>query len=483
MNDPALVNLLNEEVKKYIRWCTPSVLQNVEKVADVYGSDVSASFSVHGNPIEITGIFDEAMRKAAKLYNADRTLFSVNGSTGSVYVVMRYLSLMYGNPLILATRNIHISVQNACEDFGIRYRFIRSYYDPEIDAFIPPTPDDVREALERHPEANAVFLSNPTYEGLSCRLRDIVRVVNNFDRDIIVIVDEAWGSHFKFSDKLPETAMDAGADISIQSTHKQGGSLQQTGMIHWKERVVDSDLMLDAYRGYATTSPSYHLLASLDATRSYLERKGREEVERIIRISEIFRDHLRGVRGLIVMDKGMLEKWRNHISGIDLTKTQLVLTNFDITGFQLDTELQMNYMVVPEKADYNSVLFLTTFQLREESIKPTVDAIESSLKNRNSANRKELLFPPLRCDSPKIEPYLVRRMPKKLVSRRMPLDLAQGMVSAENIVSYPPGVPILIRGFMIRKEDVEYLRSVKKAGGIIIARDMSLKEVEVLRPP
>ncbi len=229
MDDPALVNLLNEEVKKYIRWCTPSVLRNAERVADIYSSDVSASFSIHGNPIEITGIFDEAMKKAARLYNADRTLFSVNGSTGSVYVVMRYLSLMYGNPLILVTRNIHISVQNACEDFGIRYRFIRSYYDPEADAFIPPTPDDVKEALERYPEANAVLLSNPTYEGLSCRLRDVVRVVNNFDKDIIVIVDEAWGSHFKFSDKLPETAMDAGADVSIQSTHKQGGPSSRQG--------------------------------------------------------------------------------------------------------------------------------------------------------------------------------------------------------------------------------------------------------------
>ncbi|PNV77275.1 MAG: hypothetical protein C0200_06990 [Thermoproteota archaeon] len=254
-------------------------------------------------------------------------------------------------------------------------------------------------------------------------------------------------------------------------------------MIHWKERVIDSDLMLDAYRGYATTSPSYHLLASLDAARSYLERRGREEVERIIRVSEIFRDQLKRIRGLRIMDHEMLERWRDHISGVDLTKTQLVLTNFDITGFHLDAMLQANYRVVPEKADYNSVLFLTTFQLEEDSVEPTVHAIEDSLKDKHSTNRKNLLFPPLRCDSPKIEPYLVRRMPKRLVSRRVPLDLAQGLVSAENIVSYPPGVPILIKGFLIRGEDIEYLREVKRAGGIIIARDMLLREVEVLRPP
>ncbi len=475
-----LVDFLNREVKKYIRWCTPSVILEAERVEDIYGTDVSASLSIHGIPGESSGIFHEAQEKAARLYGADMTLFSVHGSTGSVYVAMRYLSLAYGTPLVLVTRNIHVSVQNACEDFGIRYRFIPSQYDEELDAFIPPTPEDVEEALRKHPEANAVLISNPTYEGLSCKLREIVARIRNFSREILVIVDEAWGSHFRFSDRLPETAMEAGADISIQSTHKQGGSLQQTGMIHWKRDRVDSDLMMEAYRGYMTTSPSFHLMASLDAARSYLERNGRKAVESVIKKAEMLRERLKEIPNLKIMDDELLDKWRDRISGWDLTKTQVILTSYDTTGFQLDLLLQEKYRVVPETSNYNSILFMATFQLREEDISATAEAVRRALSEIRTVRNKELLRPPLRADPPVIDPYIVRRMPKRIISRRVPLRLAPGMISAENITPYPPGVPILIRGFRISAEDINYLLTVKRNGGILLAKDPSLATVEVI---
>ena len=479
-----IVEFLNTVVGDYVRWCTPSILMDAPKVRDVYESDVSASLSIHGTLAENSGIFAEAHELAARLYGADHTLFSVHGSTGSVYVVMRYLSLMYGTPLVLVTRNIHVSVQNACEDFGIRFRFIRSHYDPEFDAIIPPSPEEVVEALERYPEANAVLLSNPTYEGISCRLEETVRAIRNFDSKILVIVDEAWGAHFKFSDRLPKTAMEVGADISIQSTHKQGGSLQQTGMIHWKDGRVDPDVMWEAYRGYVTTSPSYHMMASLDAARAYLEVHGRREVERIIRLSGEFREELRArLPDLKIMDEEALDPWKEYVGGLDLTKTQVALTKYGVTGFQLDLELQEKFKVVPDTANYNSLLFITTFQLPESAVERTVSALEKALGGRKLEGEKKLLNPPLRADPPRIEPYLLRRMPKKLVTQRVPIDLSVGMISAETITPYPPGVPIVIKGHTISKEDVEYLKAVRDSGGILIARDPTLREIEVLPMP
>ena len=481
MPDAPLVRFLNREVRKYVRWCTPSVLPDAPRVEDVYGTDVSASLFTVGTLAQNSGIFAEAHERAARLFKADRTLFSVHGTTGSVYVVMRYLSIMYGTPLVLATRNIHVSFHNACEDFGIRYRFIRSHYDPEFDAFVPPTPDDVREALERYPEANAVFVTSPTYEGLSARLREIVSVVRSFDPDILVIVDEAWGAHFLFSEELPETAMEAGADISMQSTHKQGGSLQQTGMIHWREGRVDSDVMWEAYRGYVTSSPSYHLLASLDAARACLEERGREHVSRVIRLAGELRDSLRSeVPGLMILDDDSVERWREHVSGWDRSKVLASLSEFAVTGFEVERELQVRHRVVADTASFNSVLFIATFQLGEEAVEPTVRAVSEVLEGRRISGRKELLSPPLRDEPPRVEPYLVRRMPRRVVSHRVPLELAPGLVAAENITPYPPGIPIVIRGFRIREEDVEYLRAVRERGGILMARDPTLSEVEVL---
>ncbi|MDK2465237.1 MAG: decarboxylase, partial [Candidatus Korarchaeota archaeon] len=480
-----LIEFLNGEVEGYYRWCTPSVLLGASRVRDIYATDVSASLSVRGTLAENSGIFEEAHRLAAEAYGADHTLFSIHGSTGSVYVVLRYLSLMYGTPLIITSRNIHISVQNACEDFGIRYRFIKSYYDPEFDIFIPPKPDEVVEALKKHPEANAVLLSNPTYGGLSCRLRETVEAIRGFSEDILIIVDEAWGAHFRFSDRLPETAMEAGADISIQSTHKQGGSLQQTGMIHWRDGLVDPEVMWEAYRGYVTTSPSYHMLASLDAARAYLVEKGREELDRIIRLSEKFRERLREkIPRLRLLDDESLERWSEHIGGVDLTKTLIALTEYNVTGFWLDEELQRGFKIVPETANYNSLLFITTFQLPEVAVDATVEAIDNLLKGKEiQSGKKTLLKPPFVDQPPKIEPYLLRRMPKKLITQKIPIELSVDMISAETIVPYPPGVPILIKGYRITREIVEYLKGVRDAGSLLIARDPSLREVEVLKFP
>ena len=91
----------------------------------------------------------------------------------------------------------------------------------------------------------------------------------------MVVVDEAWGGHLPFHPDLPASAMASGADICVQSTHKLAGGLQQTGLIHWREGRVDSELMEEAYREYVTTSPSYHLLACADAAVRTLAAYGR----------------------------------------------------------------------------------------------------------------------------------------------------------------------------------------------------------------
>ena len=89
------------------------------------------------------------------------------------------------------------------------------------------------------------------------------------------MVDEAWGGHLHFHPALPRSAMAAGADLCVQSTHKLAGGLQQTGLIHWREGRVDTELMEEAYREYVTTSPSYQLLASADAAvRALAARRG-----------------------------------------------------------------------------------------------------------------------------------------------------------------------------------------------------------------
>ena len=78
-----IVRILNEEVRHYHRWCTPSTLVDQERIEDFYASDVSISAGFFGTLVDHTGIFAEAETFAAEAQGADRTMFSVHGSSGS----------------------------------------------------------------------------------------------------------------------------------------------------------------------------------------------------------------------------------------------------------------------------------------------------------------------------------------------------------------------------------------------------------------
>ena len=271
-----IVRVLNRDVGRYHRWCTPSILTGQERVDDFYGSDVSISAGFFGTLVDHTGVFDEAERFAASAQGADRTMFSVHGSSGSNWIVLRMLALERPDALVLVARNIHHSIMNGLKAFGLDFRFLPTPYEPRFEALLPPSVEEIREGLRRYPEALAVVYTSPTYEGLAANTRAIAEAVHEASDQAMVIVDEAWGGHLHFHPDLPQSAMGAGADVAVQSTHKLAGGLQQTGLIHWHEDRVDSELMEEAYREYVTTSPSYHLLASADAAVRTLAAQGEE---------------------------------------------------------------------------------------------------------------------------------------------------------------------------------------------------------------
>jgi arginine decarboxylase len=146
-----IVRVLNEHVTRYHRWCTPSILPDQERVEDFYASDVSISAGFFGTLVDHTGIFAEAESFAAQAQGADRTMFSVHGSSGSNWIVLRTLALERSDALVLVARNIHHSVVNAIKAFGLDFRFLPTPYEPRFEAVLPPSADDVLDALTRYP--------------------------------------------------------------------------------------------------------------------------------------------------------------------------------------------------------------------------------------------------------------------------------------------------------------------------------------------
>src|SRR3954463_4122417 len=168
-----IVRALNEDVRRFHRWCTPSILPGQERVEDFYASDVSISAGFFGTLVDHTGVFGEAERFAAGAQGADRTMFSVHGSSGSNWVVLRMLALERSDAQVLVARNCPPSVINGIKAFGLAFRFLATPYEPRFEALLPPSPDEVLAALARYPEAIAVLYTSPTYEGFAARTREI----------------------------------------------------------------------------------------------------------------------------------------------------------------------------------------------------------------------------------------------------------------------------------------------------------------------
>jgi arginine decarboxylase len=479
-----IVRVLNEHVNRYHRWCTPSILPDQERVDDFYASDVSISAGFFGTLVGHTGIFAEAEAFAAAAQGADRTMFSVHGSSGSNWIVLRALALERSDALVLVARNIHHSVINAIKAFGLDFRFVSTPYEPRFEAVLPPSPDDILDALTRYPEALAVLYTSPTYEGLAANTRAIAQAVHAASDQTMVIVDEAWGGHLHFHPDLPESARAAGADVCVQSTHKLAGGLQQTGLIHWHTGRVDSELLEEAYREYVTTSPSYHLLASADAAVRTLAARGGEElgrsIERTRKLKRALAQRLPDLDHLD--DPAWCERHAAHVAACDLVKTTVGLSRYGLSGYDV-AEALVERGIVIEKAGVHTITLITTFQLGPDAVPDTVDALHAILDGHclPGGAREPMPSNPFSAidDRPVMHPYLARRYAKS-IGHEVPLHEAIGKVAAEEIEVYPPGIPLILEGFRVSADAVQYLVEARDKGGSIVARDTSLATLRVL---
>jgi len=479
-----IVRALNRDVRRYHRWCTPSILEDQERVEDFYGSDISISAGFFGTLVDHTGVFGEAERFAAAAQGADRTMFSVHGSSGSNWIVLRALALERQDAQVLVARSIHHSIINALKAYGLDFRFLPTPYEPRYEALLPPSVEQVAEGLRRVPEAVAVLYTSPTYEGLCADTHGIARCVHALSPSAMVIVDEAWGGHLGFHPSLPDSAMASGADVCVQSTHKLAGGLQQTGLLHWREGRVDSELMEEAYREYVTTSPSYHLLASADAAVRTLAAVGEEALSRAISRTEALKAGLRdALPDLDWMDDAVwLASVRAHAPAWDLVKTTIGLSRYSLSGYEVARAL-VDRGIVIEKAGVQTITLIATFQLAESAVPDTVAALVEVLSGcvLPGGARQPMAANPFRAidDRPVMHPYWARRYAKS-IGHELPLREAIGKVAAEEVEVYPPGIPVILEGFRVSADAVEYLLEARDKGGSIVARDTSLQTLRVL---
>lgn len=480
-SDLPLLSVMNNDIDGIVRWCTPSIHPSVPKVQGIYDSDISISYHALGSPSMNTGVFQKAQDKAAKAYKSDRTLFSVSGTTGSNFIVLRALKKQLGKVKMLAQRNVHKSISVGIEDYRIDTTYLPIKYDDELQVFIPNTIDEIMEALDKNPETNVLLLTLPTYEGLSINLDEAVKRIRAKYPNVIIYIDEAWGAHFPFSDKLPRSAMEAGADICVQSTHKQGSGLQQTSMIHWKCERIGSEYIMASYKALMTTSPSFHLLASLDGARFLMETSGKEIIDDIIDVADALRDGLSTIPTVKAVTINDIRKRHKHIEYADTTKVLVNVEGTGLSGYDIAHYLEDNFKIIVEKYEANNILFLTTFQNRNFEVFKTIENFKQTLKELKTRKKsKKIVMPkfPIEIISNEQSYDADIRTKKKFIS----IKKALGRECAEIVVPYPPGIPLLTKGEIILQEHIDYLLSLKDFSNYIsvIMKDVTLKKILVV---
>jgi arginine decarboxylase len=402
------------------------------------------------------GIIKEAQMLAAEAFGADRTFFSVQGTSGAIMTMV--LSTCGPGDKILVPRNIHKSFLTAIILSGARPVFMQPELDHELGVAHGVSSASVRGCLAQHPDAKALLLINPTYFGVCADLRSIVMDAHSYG--IPVLVDEAHGVHLNFHERLPLSAMQAGADMAATSVHKLGGSLIQSSVLNIKGHLINPARVQTVFSMLTTTSTSYLLLASLDAARRHLALYGHELLDKAIHLAEMARNEINKMPGLWCLGPEMVGD-RSSSYDLDVTKLCISVKGLGITGIEIEQLLREKFNVEVELSDLYNILCMVTLADNKSSVSYLLDAlrrITSELKGRRSIKVRKVQLP----ETPEL--VLTPRDAFYSSSIPVPLEKSAGCVAAESIMVYPPGIPILMPGERISQTNIDYIMDHLKAG-------------------
>ncbi|MGL5578496.1 MAG: aminotransferase class I/II-fold pyridoxal phosphate-dependent enzyme, partial [Fusobacteriaceae bacterium] len=384
-----------------------------------------------------------------------KSFFAVNGTSGAIQAMI--MTVVKSGEKILVPRNVHKSVSAGIIMSGAE----PIYMNPEIDETLGIAhgvkPQTVETMLKQHPDAKAVLIINPTYYGVATDLKKIADIVHSYD--LPLIVDEAHGPHLHFHDELPASAVDVGADMCAQSTHKIIGAMTQMSLLHVNSDRIDVNRVQEILSILHTTSPSYPLMASLDCARRQIATEGRELLDKAIKLANYARTEINRIPGMYSFGKEILGG--EGIYAFDPTKLTVSAKQMGITGFELETLLVDDYNIQVELSDFYNVLGLVTIGDTEDSIEKLLAALKDiSVRFYDKGKKldRELLRTPA---TPEL--VLIPREAFYSEKNRVLFEESEGKISGELVMAYPPGIPIIVPGERITRETIEYIHDLKDA--------------------
>lgn len=415
-------------------------------------------------------VIRDAEQLAAEAFKAAHAFFMVGGTTSAVQAMV--LTALKRGEKIIMPRNVHRSAINALILCGAVPVYVNPQMDETLGISLGMRVDEVRAAMEANPDAKAVLVNNPTYYGICSHLREIVRMAH--ERGMLVLADEAHGTHFYFHEELPVSAMEAGADMASVSMHKSGGSLTQSSLLLCSE-AVQPGYVHQIINITQTTSGSYLLMSSLDISRRNLALHGKEIFRQVIDLVEYARDEINAIGDYYAYGRELVDG--DAIYDFDITKLSVFTRPIGLAGVEVYDILRDEYDIQTEFGDIGNLLAYVSVGDRPKDIERLVAALAEIRRNYRKDPSKmlkaEYIDPTVDC-GPQEAFYAEKES--------LPIGKTAGRVSAEFVMCYPPGIPILAPGERITEPILSYIRYAKKKGCQMTGpEDMNICRLNVMK--
>ena len=415
-------------------------------------------------------VIKEAEQLAADAFNAAHAFFMVGGTTSSVQSMIM-ASVKAGEKIIMP-RNVHRSAINAMILTGAIPIYVNPEVDKRLGISLGMSIDQVKQAIIANPDAKAILVNNPTYYGICSNLKEIVRLAH--EHNMLALVDEAHGTHFYFSDDLPMSAMEAGADMASVSMHKSGGSLTQSSFLLLGPNV-NADYVRQVINLTQTTSGSYLLMVSLDMSRKNLALNGKETFSKVRRLAHYAREEINQIGDYYAYCRELING--DSVYDFDVTKLSIFTLDVGLAGIEVYDLLRDEYGIQIEFGDIGNVLAYISVGDSEANIERLVGAL-SEIRRRFKKDRSGML------DHEYINPEVVISPQAAFYGEKESLPLMQSVdrVCSEFVMCYPPGIPILAPGEKITKEILDYIQYAKDKGCFMTGpEDMEINNLNVLK--
>src|SRR5688500_14599699 len=454
----------------------------------VFRADLSVSVPMLDSLMEPSGVIAEAQKIAAKAFGARRTFFATNGTSTANKVIFQTL-LAPGEKLLL-DRNCHKSVHHGVVLSGAHPVYLDSSVNKKFGVYGPVPKQTLFNAIEEHPDAQALILTSCTYDGLRYDLPPIIEAAHA--KGIKVIIDEAWYGFARFHPAFRPTALEAGADYATQSTHKVLSAFSQSSMIHINDPEFNEHLFRENFNMHTSTSPQYSMIASLDVARKQATLEGYKLLSRTLELAQEVRKLVNSTKVFRVLELEDLlpDAVRHDGIKLDPTKVTIDISGCGYTVEDLQKALFERFNIQVEKSTFNTLTLLLTIGTTRSKVSRLYDALMRIARERRAPHRL--------VQSPEIPPFTtLRYLPRdayycggELVpvfdERERVNPRLAGRTAADQIVPYPPGIPVLVPGQLITKKIVDYLggllHSHKRMEMHGVVHEGYLPCIRVLRP-